>query len=148
MRTWAIGLALCVATAAWGIEEYVPSAQPTLDVVSGYRITQFEIQMSPDGQSQRVNLTVVALRADGECAKDSRGACTEIKHSYHGGFASQVIKAVNSGTYGAAGTLSKAILSRLAAEELLPAGSVSGTPGVPDLPTPAPTPTGGIDLGG
>lgn len=135
-----IALILCAST-AWGIEELVPATQPTLDTVTGYRITKLEIQVDARGRSAQVTAEVQAMRADGECARAAGGQCILVRADWREGNATKIIKAINAGTYGAAGTMQKALLVQMQNEGLLPAGTVSGTPGMPDLPTPVPTPT-------
>jgi len=133
---------LFLALPAWADETYVPATPiaPVQDVIAGYKLVELDMTTTIDGGSAHIFVMVQPIKADGTCARDALQACRQIQATYDAGKATALLNALNTANLSTPGNSLRArVLNRLVADGYIPsAGSISGTPGVPVLPTPAP----------
>lgn len=133
-------LILLLTLPTYADETGVPATPiaPVQDPIAGYKVTHFEFDTSLDGNSARVFVVVAPYRAGGQCARDTLQACRLVQRTYDGSDASTIINALNTANL-TNNSLRKRILNRLIADGVLPAVTVQGAPGIPDIPSPIPT---------
>lgn len=133
------------AFAVWADETYAPATPiaPVEDVIAGYKVIDLNLHTSLDGGNAQVYVMVQPFKADGTCARDALKACRQIQVTYDAGDATNLLNILNTANL-TNNSLRKRVLAKLAADGFLPsAGQVTGTVGIPTLPTPAPTATPG-----
>lgn len=133
-------LLLCAAT-AYADETYVPATPiaPVQDVIAGYKVVEFDMTTPIDGSTAHIFVMVQPIKADGTCARDALQACRQVQATYDGSAAEQMVNALNTANL-TTNSLRKRIVNKLVQDGYIPAGgNVTGTPGLPVLPTPAPT---------
>src|SRR5574337_1289149 len=141
MRALGILLLLFSAVAALADEGVIPSGPtPTPGAVPARWV---EIERHAETNSNRTSArwytTWASVDANGNCLRDAAGSCIERKFTFEAGDATAIINQLDKGNFTTV-SQTKAIGQKLIAAGLL-TGAVSGTPGVPALPTPQPTPT-------
>lgn len=134
-------LALLLVSPAWADELYVPATPPALseDVVTGYHIDELKLHSSLDGNTAGIEVILTPIRAGGLCARDPGGRCKQVTCTWRGTAASTMQNVLNTANL-TSNSLRKRVLTQCAEAGFLPAaGTVSGTPGIPAVPTPLPT---------
>lgn len=81
-----------------------------------------------------------AVKADGSCATDSNGTCKQQVERYDGEAALAMLNALETANL-STNSLHKRVLQKLRNDNRLPAGAVSGVPGLTPLSTETPTET-------
>lgn len=142
MAKWILAALLAVVAPARADEIYAPATPiaPVQDVIAGYKVVEFDISTPIDAATAHIFVMVQPVKADGTCARDALQACRQVQATYDGAPAEQMLNVLNTANL-TNNSLRKRILNKLVTDGYIPgAGSVAGTPGIPILPTPAPSP--------
>lgn len=129
---------LLLGAIAHADETYIPVVPlaPQGNEIVSYHLGELRFVTGLGGQTAEVGVLLQAVRADGLCARDAKGACVELRKTYEAGDATTLINLLNSADL-TKDSLRKRVMQVLAVDGTLPGGgTVTGTKGVADLPTP------------
>jgi len=120
---------LVVVGARADADEVLTSSTPVPAVREApehYVLTDLRVRTDPP----RVDLRLVAMKADGDCAMGDHGECQSLAVAYTGSEALMMINALNTANLSTK-SLRRRILERLQADGVVPVGTITGAAGLP-----------------
>ena len=142
---WKFLILVCLIASAALADETVVLTGPTptpVSVVASLRLCHLHWDTNADGTSASLFVSLCALDNLGRCYRNQAGSCTEVSESFEAGQATAIFNILNTANL-SANSLTKRVIQKMQADGSLGAGTISGTPGVPALPTPLSTATPG-----
>lgn len=118
-------LLLLAAAPALADEVFLSSTPPPMrrDPPAYYQLTELRLRLD----RAAIDIRMLAVQEDGQCARGARGACQEIVVEYRGEEAATLLAGLNTANL-ATKSLRRRLIERLQADGHLPAGTIAALP--------------------